>query len=320
MADVKAEVKTEAGKRKRASKKEEVKAPIVKKKVRPSREKYFAKYDEKKKALANGTLKKIPSKKPKQNLLSGTATWKVVYKSGTWRFVHKPTENKLLSKAAATAKAEGKPLVITPKKKSIIVKPIKGEKNGGTREVHTVKRKAYYATMKTPKKHRSRGLFKNHKRNTRSSLTPGTVVILLTGIHKGKRAVLLKTLDTGLLLITGPFILNSIPLRRVHQGHVIATKTKLDISSVQIPEEVDDKYFKRILLKKKPKKGDSSKILFVQKNKTYRPTEKRKSDQKLVDKQILDILKKHPDRKTFLMYLASTFGLKSNQYPHRMQF
>jgi len=97
-------------------------------------------------------------------------------------------------------------------------------------------------------------------------LTPGTIVILLTGVHKGKRAVLLKTLDTGLLLITGPFILNAIPMRRVHQGHVIATKTKLDISSVTIPEEVDDKYFKRTLLKKKPKKNDS-KSLFVQKPK-----------------------------------------------------
>lgn len=54
------------------------------------------------------------SKKPKLNLASGTASWKMVYKSGTWRFIHKPTENKLLSKTAATAKAEGKPLVITP--------------------------------------------------------------------------------------------------------------------------------------------------------------------------------------------------------------
>lgn len=123
-----------------------------------------------------------------------------------------------------------------------------------------------YFNVNRPKKHRSRGLFKNHKRNTRSSLTPGTIVILLTGVHKGKRAVLLKTLDTGLLLITGPFILNAIPMRRVHQGHVIATKTKLDISSVTIPEEVDDKYFKRTLLKKKPKKNDS-KSLFVQKPK-----------------------------------------------------
>jgi hypothetical protein len=75
--------------------------PDSSKKLRPSKVKSLAKYEAKKKARAAGTLKK----KPKQNLLSGTATWKVVYKSGTWRFVHRPTENKLKAKA----KAEGKP-------------------------------------------------------------------------------------------------------------------------------------------------------------------------------------------------------------------
>ncbi|XP_050442871.1 60S ribosomal protein L6 [Adelges cooleyi] len=285
----------------------------AKKKLRPSKVKSLAKFEAKKKARAAGTLTKKPSKKI--NLTSGTATWKVVYKSGTWRFVHRPTEAKLYAKA----KAAGKPIESPKKKKSIIVKPLKGEKNGETREVHTVKRKAYYPTLKTPKKHRSRGLFKEHKRNTRSSLTPGTIVILLTGVHKGKRAVLLKTLDTGLLLITGPFILNAIPLRRVHQGHVIATKTKLDISGVTIPKEIDDKYFKRVQLKKKPKKNES-KSLFVSKPKTYRPSETRKTDQKTVDAQILDILKKHPAKKSFFLYLSSMFGLRNNQYPHRMQF
>lgn len=73
----------------------------AKKKLRPSKVKSLAKYEAKKKARADGTLKK----KPKQNLLSGTATWKVVYKSGTWRFVHKPTEIKEIAKAKANAKA-----------------------------------------------------------------------------------------------------------------------------------------------------------------------------------------------------------------------
>lgn len=81
-------------------------ASATKKKLRPSKVKSLAKFESKKKARAAGTLKK----KPKQNLLSGTATWRVVYKSGTWRFVHRPTEAKLLAKA----KAEGKPLPETP--------------------------------------------------------------------------------------------------------------------------------------------------------------------------------------------------------------
>lgn len=78
----------------------------AKKKLRPSKLKSLAKHEAKKQARAAGTLKK----KPKQNLTSGTATWKVVYKSGTWRFTHRPTEAKLLAKAQAA----GKPLPVTP--------------------------------------------------------------------------------------------------------------------------------------------------------------------------------------------------------------
>lgn len=107
-----------------------------------------------------------------------------------------------------------------------------GEKNGGKRLVPTKKAALFYPAedVRQPKKSR-----KAHRSTKlRSSITPGTVLILLAGRFSGKRVVFLKQLSSGLLLVTGPFALNGVPLRRVNQAYVIATSTKLDLSGLQV--------------------------------------------------------------------------------------
>lgn len=56
------------------------------------------------------------------------------------------------------------------------------------------------------------------------------------------------------LVISGPFKINGVPLRRVNQAYVIGTSTKVDVSGVNM-DKFDDKYFAKEVQKKK-KKGE----------------------------------------------------------------
>merc|ERR1712054_107994 len=136
----------------------------------------------------------------------------------------------------------------------------------------------------------------------RSSITPGTVLIVLSGSFRGKRVVFLKQLPSGLLLVTGPFRLNGVPLRRINQAYVIATSTSVDISGVQVPEKLNDDYFRRPQQEKKEKNVVS---------------DERKADQVALDSQLENAIKAVPQ---LAGYLSSNFTLRKGQYPHALNF
>ncbi|KAJ6716245.1 60S RIBOSOMAL PROTEIN L6 [Salix koriyanagi] len=148
----------------------------------------------------------------------------------------------------------------------------------------------------------------------RDSITPGTVLIILVGRFKGKRVVFLKQLPSGLLLVTGPFRINGVPLRRVNQSYVIGTSTKVDISGVNV-EKFDDKYFAK-KAEKKTKKGEGNFFEAEKEGENALPQEK-KDDQKLVDAPLIKSLESVPDLKA---YLGARFSLKDGMKPHELVF
>ncbi|XP_009354690.2 60S ribosomal protein L6-1 [Pyrus x bretschneideri] len=169
-------------------------------------------------------------------------------------------------------------------------------KNGGAFPCHDKKPAADAPAVKPPKFYPADDVKKPlvNKRKPkptklRASITPGTVLILLAGRFKGKRVVFLKQLSSGLLLVTGPFKINGVPLRRVNQSYVIGTSTKIDISGVNV-DKFDDKYFAKEVQAKK-KKGEGEFFEAEKEDKNVLPQEK-KEDQKAVDTPLINSIEK----------------------------
>jgi large subunit ribosomal protein L6e len=90
----------------------------------------------------------------------------------------------------------------------------------------------------------------------RKGIVPGSVLILLSGRFRGKRVVFLKQLPSGLLLVTGPFKFNGVPIKRVNQVYTVTTGTKVDLAGVDTAK-ITDALFKK---EKKAKSASEDKF------------------------------------------------------------
>jgi large subunit ribosomal protein L6e len=192
---------------------------------------------------------------------------------------------------------------------------VKGDKNGSSRTVAAVKASRWYPAEDVARPLRNRKAARPAK--VRASITPGTVLILLAGRFRGKRVVFLKSLASGLLLVSGPYKVNGVPLRRVNQAYVIATSTKVDISSVSVPASLDDAYFKREKETAAKSADEESAFFDGSKRVSAGPTAARIADQKAVDASLLKAISAVP---TLRAYLNASFSLTRGQAPHTLKF
>ncbi|KIY02176.1 uncharacterized protein Z520_02314 [Fonsecaea multimorphosa CBS 102226] len=182
---------------------------------------------------------------------------------------------------------------------------------------HSQKARKWYPAYDEPQRRKARKTL--HPAKPRAALQPGAVLILLAGRFRGKRVILLKTLKEGALLVTGPFKINGVPLRRVNSRYVIATSTKVDISGLDqstLDKIASPEYFAREK-KSRKQKGEEAFLKQGEKPEKKAPASQRAADQKTIDKPILSAIK---NEEFLASYLKSSFSLRHGQKPHEMAF
>jgi len=142
---------------------------------------------------------------------------------------------------------------------------------------------------------------------------------LLSGVSRGRRVVVLKTLASGNLLVTGPYAINGVPLRRVNPAYVIATSTKVSLDGVNV--NVDDAFFKsaRRYSKNELKNASEHRLKKVearnQQSNQWRA--ELKNVQKTVDSELLENIKKVEHLRG---YLGTRFTISNSTRPHDLKF
>ena len=150
------------------------------------------------------------------------------------------------------------------------------------------------------------------KSHISAELTPGQVVIILSGRFRGRRVIFLKKLESGLLLVTGPYKYNGVPLKRVNAAYVLPTNTKINVDG-KVAESINDKFFSRVIIKREKEED----FFVEEKAKKERITDERKKAQNDVDTVVKKAVDDVPMMKE---YLRNRFALKDGDKPHLMKF
>ena len=147
----------------------------------------------------------------------------------------------------------------------------------------------------------------------RSDITPGTVLVLLAGRFRGRRVIFLNQLKSGLLLVTGPYKLNGVPLKRVNQAYVIPTKTQVNLAKIAGVEKINDEFFKKVPIKR----TELGEVIMPtsDEEKRKRITDERKTAQNNIDTEVSKAVGATPYLKD---YLKNRFALKNGQKIHTM--
>ena len=179
-------------------------------------------------------------------------------------------------------------------------------------ENKNLKLKKNWYPVSDKKSHFTRKCKIPRKTHISPEFTPGQVVILLSGRFRGRRVVFLKKLESGLLLVTGPYKYNGVPLKRVNPAYVLPTNTKLKVEG-NVAEKIDDKFFIKVFVKREKEED----FFADEKAKKERITNERKTAQNEVDTQVKKAVDEVPMMKE---YLRNRFALKNGDKPHLMKF
>lgn len=154
---------------------------------------------------------------------------------------------------------------------------------------HLKKSDAYVNQIK-PKKNINKKKYKEKK-----VIEKGSILILIGNKFNGKKCILLKYSKKGALIVSGPYSINGIPLRRINFKYAIQTDIKIDILGLNT-QFLSDKYFD--FLKESDKLNSS-----MQKQKIISLHRIR---QKVIDKYLEREIKKNFFLKCYLKTISRT--------------